>query len=115
MLYEVITVSRIPTISTSSPTFTIPRSTRPVTTVPRPEIENTDVAVQFDITMARQADQGFFDVAVQFKDIFCSAKLDCQNADGSDLELLHTPAGARDMTVVLGFACTGSLTGTTFV
>ena len=30
-----------PTISTSSPTFTIPRSTRPVTTVPRPEIENT--------------------------------------------------------------------------
>ena len=31
----------MPTISISSPTFTIPRSTRPVTTVPRPEIENT--------------------------------------------------------------------------
>ena len=30
-----------PTISTSSPTFTAPRSIRPVTTVPRPEIENT--------------------------------------------------------------------------
>ncbi len=30
-----------PTISTSSPTFTMPRSTRPVTTVPRPEIVNT--------------------------------------------------------------------------
>ena len=30
-----------PTISISSPTFTLPRSTRPVTTVPRPEIENT--------------------------------------------------------------------------
>jgi len=29
----------MPTISISSPTFTIPRSTRPVTTVPRPEIE----------------------------------------------------------------------------
>ena len=28
----------IPTISISSPTFTIPRSTRPVTTVPRPVI-----------------------------------------------------------------------------
>ncbi len=28
-------------ISTSSPTFTMPRSIRPVTTVPRPEIENT--------------------------------------------------------------------------
>jgi hypothetical protein len=31
----------MPTISTSSPTVTTPRSTRPVTTVPRPEIENT--------------------------------------------------------------------------
>ena len=34
-------VSRTPTISISSPTFTFPCSTRPVTTVPRPEIENT--------------------------------------------------------------------------
>jgi hypothetical protein len=33
--------SRMPTISTSSPTLTMPRSMRPVTTVPRPEIENT--------------------------------------------------------------------------
>ena len=30
-----------PTISTSSPTFTIPRSMRLVAIVPRPEIENT--------------------------------------------------------------------------
>ncbi len=37
----VFCVSRIPTISISSPTFTIPRSIRPVTTVPRPEMENT--------------------------------------------------------------------------
>ena len=34
-------VSLIPTISISSPTLITPRSTRPVTTVPRPEIENT--------------------------------------------------------------------------
>ena len=34
-------VSRSPTISTFSPTFTFPRSTRPVPTVPRPDIENT--------------------------------------------------------------------------
>src|SRR6516162_894993 len=33
-------VSRSPTISTSSPTLILPRSMRPVTTVPRPEIEN---------------------------------------------------------------------------
>ena len=37
----VFAVGRRPTISTSSFTFTIPRSMRPVTTVPRPEIENT--------------------------------------------------------------------------
>ena len=34
-------VALMPTISTSSPTLITPRSTRPVTTVPRPEIENT--------------------------------------------------------------------------
>ena len=39
--YAVFCVSLKPTISTSSPTFTMPRSTRPVTTVPRPEIVNT--------------------------------------------------------------------------
>jgi len=78
-------------------------------------VANGDVSVTFDITMARQAQQGFFDVAVQFQDIFCSAKLDCEDDDGSDLELLHDSSGARDMTVVLGFACTGSTTGTTYL
>ncbi len=34
-------VSRMPTRSTLSPTFTTPRSMRPVPTVPRPVIENT--------------------------------------------------------------------------
>ena len=34
-------VSLMPTISISSPTLITPRSTRPVTTVPRPEMENT--------------------------------------------------------------------------
>src|SRR5262249_47769906 len=37
----VFAVGRNPTISTSSPTLTIPRSTRPVHTVPRPVIVNT--------------------------------------------------------------------------
>ncbi len=40
----VTTVSRVslmPTRSTLSPTLILPRSTRPVPTVPRPEIENT--------------------------------------------------------------------------
>ena len=37
----VVTVSFTPTISISSPTLMMPRSIRPVTTVPRPEIEKT--------------------------------------------------------------------------
>lgn len=37
-VHTVLKVGRIPMISTSSPVLTIPRSTRPVTTVPRPEI-----------------------------------------------------------------------------
>ena len=62
--------------------------------------ENADTLVQFDLTIMRDAAQGFFDVAVNFEDIFCSAKLDCQP------ELLHRPEGERDLTAVLAFACT---------
>ena len=40
-VHTVFIVGLSPTISISSPTLITPRSTRPVTTVPRPEIENT--------------------------------------------------------------------------
>ncbi len=40
-VHTVASVGLRPTISRLSPTLQIPRSTRPVTTVPRPEIENT--------------------------------------------------------------------------
>jgi hypothetical protein len=40
-VHTVFSVAFNPTISISSPTFTMPRSMRPVTTVPRPDIENT--------------------------------------------------------------------------
>ncbi len=64
--------------------------------------ENTDVAVSFDLVVMRDARQGFFDVAVNFEDVFCSAKVDCQDA------LLHGDGdgGARGPTVVVAFACT---------
>ena len=68
--------------------------------------EGQDVAVQFDVALMRPAQQGFFDVAVSFNDVFCSAKLDCQRAGGGDLELLFDATGARARTFVLGFACT---------
>lgn len=67
-----------------------------------PCAENGDTQVAFDITVLRRASQGFFDVAVNFEDVFCSAKLDC-----SELGLVHDPdSGARVPSVVLGFACT---------
>ena len=77
-------------------------------------VANADVPVTFDITIARAASQGFFDVAVSFEDIFCSAKLDCvRDGTNDDLELLHNPLAGnqRDLTAVFGFACTASPTG----
>jgi len=70
-------------------------------------VANADVAVDFDVTILRQANQGFFDIAVSFSDIYCSAKLDCVDQDGDPLLLLHDGTGARARTVVLGLACTG--------
>lgn len=61
---------------------------------------NTDTAVEFDLVIARRAEQGFFDIGVDFEDVFCSAKLDCVP------ELLHQPGGARDTTAIVAFACT---------
>ena len=71
--------------------------------------ENADVPVVFDLTIMRAAKQGFFDIAVNFDDIFCSAKLDCKD------ELLHNEAGERDTTVVFGFACTAGIGDSTFM
>ncbi|PKN59230.1 MAG: hypothetical protein CVU56_01765 [Deltaproteobacteria bacterium HGW-Deltaproteobacteria-14] len=81
-------------------------------------VANGDVQVTFDMTIVRDARQGFFDVAVEFEDVFCSAKLDCVRRDtGGDLELLHNPlaGGRRDLTAVLAFACTGAPGGPTFL
>lgn len=78
--------------------------------------ENADTLVEFNFTIMRNAQQGFFDVAVNFEDIFCSAKLDsCYgngttttcNASPSDITLLHSADGtARQHTAVAAFACT---------
>lgn len=72
-------------------------------------LENQDVAVVFNLTIMRRAHQGFFDVAVTFEDIFCSAKLDCSydDAGNTPIELLFVPGTqARAQTAVIGFACT---------
>lgn len=69
-------------------------------------VENADTLVEFDITIMRRAQQGFFDVAVNFEDIFCSAKVDCTYDDAGEdpIELLFRD-GERAQTAVIGFAC----------
>ncbi len=77
-------------------------------------LADADVAVRFDLTVARAARQGFFDVAIAFDDLFCSAKLDCVGSGGAPIELLfHPHSGERDTTAVLAFACTGGAGATT--
>ncbi len=69
--------------------------------------ENADTLVEFNLTILRQANQGFFDIGVNFEDIFCSAKVDCRDASGSPLKLLFKPGtSTRDTTVVSALACT---------
>jgi hypothetical protein len=64
--------------------------------------ENADVPVTFNIAVMRRARQGFFDVAVNFDDVFCSGKVDCLPNP-----FLHNPAtGERDDTVIAAFGCT---------
>jgi hypothetical protein len=60
---------------------------------------NRDTPVVFNLTIMRDANQGFFDVAVNFEDIFCSAKVDCTD------DLLHD-GQVRGPTAVFAFACT---------
>ncbi|PKN59271.1 MAG: hypothetical protein CVU56_00995 [Deltaproteobacteria bacterium HGW-Deltaproteobacteria-14] len=82
--------------------------------------EDADVAVRFDVALMRPAQQGFFDIAVNFNDVFCAAKFDCcDDADdsgtcdsGEDIDLLFTAGAGRGRTMVLGFACTAGTTDT---
>jgi len=86
--------------------------TRTVTCLP-----NADVQVAFNLTIMRDAQQGFFDIIVDFEDIFCSAKIDtCYRADEDHedpwpIKLLldldeGQSDGSRDATAVMAFACT---------
>lgn len=67
--------------------------------------ENADTPVVFDLTILRQANQGFVDIAVNFSDVFCSAKLDTCYTDGRHIELIHGGDSVRDWTAVFGLAC----------
>lgn len=70
---------------------------------------NQDTKIEFNLTIMRNASLGFFDTIVRFQDVFCAAKLDCVENDGTTpLTYLYNPATQSDgPTAVLGFACTG--------
>jgi hypothetical protein len=72
--------------------------------------ENADTPVTFNFTIMGQADQGFFDIAVNFDDIFCSAKLDTcygEEPTSPQIRMLFDPiTGERIPTAVLALACT---------
>lgn len=72
--------------------------------------ENADNLATFNFTVMRDAQQGFFDIAVNFKDIFCSGKYDtCYDETNSAtaIKLLFGDDEIRDDTGVLAVACTG--------
>ncbi|MFO0749607.1 MAG: hypothetical protein U1F43_28645 [Myxococcota bacterium] len=70
--------------------------------------ENADAPVDFDLTIMRNANQGFFDVAVSFEDIFCSAKVDCQPS-----LLADEVSGQRMPTIVMALVCSAGAGTTT--
>jgi hypothetical protein len=71
-------------------------------------IENADVPGTFNLTVMAAAKQGFFDIAVNFDSVFCSAKRDtCSGGtfpDDANL-LLHDATGARAHTAVAAVTC----------
>jgi len=81
-----------------------------------PCVENSDVPVTFNLTILRQANQGFVDIAVNIQNIFCSAKFDtCYDGEIDDegnlgpdrpILLLVAEDGIRRQTGVLAVACT---------
>lgn len=71
--------------------------------------ENADTLVEFNVTILRSAEQGFFDVAVNFDDIYCSAKLDCVDESGAPISLVSNAVGERDTTAVLAMACSAGV------
>jgi hypothetical protein len=69
-------------------------------------VEDSDVPVQFNFTIMASAKQGFFDIAVRFDEVFCSAKLDTCYEDGGQINLLFDDSGNEAHTAVAAIACT---------
>jgi hypothetical protein len=68
---------------------------------------NADTLVEFDVTVLRDANMGFADIAVNFEDIFCSAKFDCVDDNNTPIEFVPDASGVRRPSAVLAVACSG--------
>ncbi|MFO0751423.1 MAG: hypothetical protein U1F43_38000 [Myxococcota bacterium] len=79
---------------------------------------NQDSKVVFNLEVMRQAELGFFDTVVKFQDVFCAAKLDCEDEQHAALDYLYdasaTPPGDGP-TAVLAFTCLGGSGGDVFM
>ena len=71
--------------------------------------ENQDTEVVFNLTIMRDAEQGFFDVAVNFEDVFCSMKIDSCYGEDDPIELLFDDEGNRVETAVIAAACSAGV------
>ncbi|MCC6623245.1 MAG: hypothetical protein IT385_18445 [Deltaproteobacteria bacterium] len=65
-----------------------------------PCFKNRDVAIDADFVVMRDAGQGFTDITVDFEDIHCAAKVDCNPS------LLHYPDSEdRGNTIIVAVSC----------
>jgi hypothetical protein len=75
-------------------------------------VEDSDVPVQFNFTIMASAKQGFFDIAVRFDEVFCSAKLDTcygEGANATPIDLLFDDSGNEVHTAVAAISCTAGV------
>lgn len=66
---------------------------------------NVDSAVAFDLTIMRDAGQGFFDIAIGLDTVSCAAKLDCADPVTGTPRALLFDGEDRGPTAVLALVC----------
>ncbi len=70
---------------------------------------NADTRADFNFTVIQDAEVGFFDIAVRFDNIYCSAKYDDCYTDDQPVQLFSGADGTPHQTGVFALACTGPL------
>ncbi len=71
-------------------------------------IANADTLAEFNFTVIRDAENGFFDIAVRFDNIYCASKYDDCYSNNQDITLFSDDDGDHK-TGVYALACTAPL------